>query len=105
MVEATKIERGTTLKATDRDFESGIRAAVDYRGDVTITLQNGSEVVGYVFNGENDCLELFPIHGSQKESVLLKDIQMITFSGEDTAHGKSWEDWIQKKARESQIEA
>lgn len=102
MAEMKKSIQGAVLRAEDSDFEEGVRAAIDYRGDVTITLQDGSQVIGFVFNGENEVLDLFPIHGSQKESVSLKDVARIEFSGEDAAYGKSWEDWVQKRTKEPQ---
>ncbi len=30
---------------------------------------------------------------------------MIAFTGEDTANGKSWEEWVSKKESERRVEA
>ncbi len=86
------------------DDESTIRAAIDkafdYRGDVTITLADGSTVEGYLFdrNGDGatlaDCrVRLWPKSG-EKIAVPYDRIAGLAFSGRDTAAGKSFETWI-----------
>lgn len=100
--EISRFGQGTVLKAGTPEFQEGIRAAVDYRGDVTIQLKGGNRmVVGYVYNVEYPkSLDMFPRDSSRKETIRFEDVVEIVFSGEDTAHGKSWEDWMKKKADE-----
>jgi hypothetical protein len=93
--------QGLVVRSDDRSFDELLRVVVDYRGDATLTLKTGVKRVGYVFNSSKISLDLFPRDSSQKETVLLKDIEQIELSGEDTAKGKSWEDW-QRKKRETQ---
>jgi len=87
------------------EFEQKIEKAFDYRGDITLQLKNKTSVVGYVFNrehkGSKRCaepfLEIMP--GTTTEKVLVKysEISSIEFTGEDTAAGKSWDDWMAKE--------
>ncbi len=85
------------------DFHEGLEAAVDYRGDTTIELQNGDKIEGFIFNLSKENIEVFP---QEKDSVpvlvSVTDVATIDFSGKDTADGKSWEAWIAKKEKEKQ---
>lgn len=93
-------KQGVIVASDQRDFVEAIRAAVDYRGDVTIRLKDGSSVEGFLYNSENNILDLFPKNSPQKRSLTVDEVQEINFSGADEAAGKSWEDWVKK--RESQ---
>ncbi len=92
--------QGFVLKATDQNFAEGIRAVVDYRGDVSIVLKDGTNLRGYVYSSDARSMDMFPRDSSRKETVLLSEVVSIEFSGEDTAKGKSWEDWMNKKTTE-----
>jgi hypothetical protein len=82
-----------------------IEKAFDYRGDVTLTLKDGSQRVGYVFNreakGSPRCLDPFleiMMSGVVDKSIVkYSEVASIAFTGEDTAAGKSWEDWMAKE--------
>jgi len=91
-------ETSLVLRATDAEFLKCIQDVVDFRGDVTVVLKNGSRFVGYVYNSNSKSLEMFPRDSSRKEAIEFSEIAEIEFSGEDTAKGKSWEDWKKKKA-------
>ena len=39
--------------ATDDEIRGALEKAFDYRGDVTITLKNGTQVEGYIFDRQN----------------------------------------------------
>jgi hypothetical protein len=86
-----------------------LEAAFDYRGDVTLTLDSGEELAGYIFNriddGDDSLVEIFPQDSADRVQLFYRDIRAICFSGRDTASGKSWETWMakynsQKAARE-----
>ena len=100
MDSATTFLQGKAIKSSDKDFSEGLKAVVDYRGDVTISLVNGNTVEGYIFNHTADRLDLFPKNSPRAISVDFKDIESLTFSGEDTASGKTFDDWIKKKEAE-----
>ncbi|MEP6535037.1 MAG: hypothetical protein ABJF23_06970 [Bryobacteraceae bacterium] len=108
--------QGTVWQAaSDEELRAGLEKAFDYRGDVTITLRDGTVVEGYIFDRQtgatlaDSSVRLFPKDRDQKIAVSYADIAGLTFSGRDTAAGKSWEAWVKKywekkAAGEKQIE-
>lgn len=54
--------------ALSKDVAAQIDAAFDYRGHVTVTLNDGRKVEGYLFNRE-----LAPLTGEAYIEVMLKD--------------------------------
>ena len=95
------IEGSVVRPATAMELAKAIDLAFDYRGDVTIELKSGERVEGYVFDRNadhsNPYIELFLAGKPGKQIIEYSNIAAIIFSGEDTASGKSWEAWIQKK--------
>jgi len=88
--------------ATDADIRAVIEKAFDYRGDVTITRKDGSQVAGYLFDRRigktlNDSVIrlMLPI-GSDRPTIPYSEIAGIAFTGRDTAAGKSYEAWVTK---------
>lgn len=87
------------------ELATTVEKAFDYRGDVTIHLKDGKQVVGYVFNrepkGSSRCkepyLEVMLESSEEKPLIKFSDVSKIDFTGEDTAAGKSWEDWQAKE--------
>ena len=101
--------------ATQEELRTGLEKAFDYRGDVTITLKDGSQIEGYIFDRQpgvtlaDSRVRLFPKDQDRKISISYADIAGLAFSGRDTAAGKSWEAWVKKywekkAAGEKQIE-
>ncbi len=93
---------------SEQDRVEGIDKAFDYRGDVTLTVR-GESVEGYIFNRDAHAVpprvEIF-IKGNDVPQVIpYADIEAISFTGKDTADGKSWEAWVNKKESERQAEA
>jgi hypothetical protein len=88
--------------ASEDELREALEKAFDYRGDVTITLKNGTAVEGYIFDRRNgptlaeSCVRLFPKNEPKKISVAYSDIAGLAFTGRDTAAGKSWEAWVRK---------
>jgi|SRR5947209_7900502 len=88
--------------ASDEDLLAGLEKAFDYRGDVTITRKDGSAVEGYIFDrkqGETltgSVVRLFPKDQPEKIAIPYSDIAGLSFTGRDTAAGKSWEAWMKK---------
>jgi len=93
---------------SEADRYEGIDKAFDYRGDVTLTLRN-EQVEGYIFNREPKAIppriEVFIKGSDQPRLIPYADITAIAFSGKDTANGKSWDAWVNKKEHERQAEA
>jgi len=88
--------------ASEEELREALEKAFDYRGDVTITLKNGSAVEGYIFDRRtgatlaDSSVRLFPKNEPKKVSVAYSDIAGLAFTGRDTAAGKSWEAWVRK---------
>ena len=82
-----------------------IDLAFDYRGDVTVVKHDGSEAVGYLFNrnanGAAPTISLMTPGGvEQPLSIPYADIANIKFTGRDTAAGKSYAAYQDRKQKE-----
>ncbi len=86
-----------------------LEKAFDFRGDVTLTLRNGSTLTGYLFDRRrgrtlaDSYVRLMPPprEGAndgehEKVRVAYADIARIAFSDRDPAAGKSFETWVKK---------
>jgi len=98
-----QLEGSIPPMATDIEVRAALDKAFDYRGDVTISLKDGSKIEGYVFDRRAegaalaDCVvRLFPKDRDEKISVCYADIAGLQFTGRDTAAGKSFETWVKK---------
>ena len=93
---------------SEADRIEGIDKAFDYRGDVTLTLSN-EQVEGYIFNREPKAtpprIEVFIKGSNDPRLIPSADVMAIAFTGKDTADGKSWDAWVNKKEHERQAEA
>ena len=85
-----------------RELVAALDRAFDYRGDVTLTLRDGREIEGYIFDrrsgvGLQDSLvRMMPKDSEAKLNICYADIARVEFTGRDTAAGKSWETWVRK---------
>lgn len=106
---ASSLEGREFKPASLEETIESVELAFDYRGDVTLTLQSGESVTGYIFNRQiltdGSYLELFSADRPDARRISYLDIATIAFTGEDTANGKSWETWVSKKESERQEEA
>ena len=88
--------------ASEDDLREALEKAFDYRGDVTITRKDGSKLEGYIFDRVtgatlgNSFVRLLPKDSNHRTKIPYSDIAALSFSGRDTAAGKSWEAWVKK---------
>ena len=89
--------------ATDADVRDALEKAFDYRGDLTILLKDGGKIEGYVFDRKRktpaleDCIvRIMPRDRPEKIAVRYSDVAALSFSGRDTAAGKSFAAWVKK---------
>src|SRR5256884_3032956 len=88
--------------ATEEELRIALEKAFDYRGDVTLTLKDDSKIEGYVFDRivgnslNNSFVRVIPKEANQKLKIAYANIAALSFSGRDTAAGKSWEAWVRK---------
>jgi len=91
---------------TDEDLRDALEKAFDYRGDVTITLRDGTRIEGYIFDrlagptlagSSVRIIPSTPAAGPRDRlAIAYFDIASLAFTGRDTAAGKSWEAWVKK---------
>jgi hypothetical protein len=88
--------------ATDADLRDALGKALDYRGDVTLTLKSGERIVAFVFNCKSgptladSWVQYYTPTAPEKRKVGYAEIDSIEFTGKDRAAGKHWEDWVKK---------
>jgi len=88
--------------STEEELRIALEKAFDYRGDVTLTLKDNSKIEGYVFDRvlgnslANSFVRVMPKSAGQKLRIAYADIAALSFTGKDTAAGKSWEAWVRK---------
>ncbi len=87
---------------TEQELLADLEKAFDYRGDVTVTRQDGTCVEGYIFDRKTAAtlaasrLRLYPKDSTEKVTLSYADIANLEFTGRDTAAGKSWAAWLKK---------
>ena len=99
-----QLEGWNPALASEEDLRQALEKAFDYRGDITITRKDGSRIEGYLFDRrsaptlKDSVVRLYPKNSDEKVSISYADIAALTFTGRDTAAGKSWEAWMKKYA-------
>ena len=100
-----RVIRPTTAAET----AEAVELAFDYRGDITLELKSGDSLVGYIYNrtatGPDPAVDVFPADNPVPRKIPYASIVSVAFTGEDTANGKSWEAWSNKKESERRAEA
>ena len=88
--------------ATEADIRAVIEKAFDYRGDVTVTRKDNSQVTGYLFDRRigktlhDSVIRVILETGKDRPAIPYSEIAGIAFTGRDTAAGKSYEAWVKK---------
>ena len=96
------LEGSIPQMATDAEVRDALERAFDYRGDITITKKDGSVVEGYLFDRQagatlaTSFVRLIPSKDRVKVKLAFSEIVALTFSGRDTAAGKSFEAWLKR---------
>jgi hypothetical protein len=97
-----KLQGSIPSLATEQELREALEQAFDYRGDVTIGRKDGTSVEGYVYDRRRGdtlasaMVRILPSDGSPRQSIPFSEIATLSFSGRDTAAGKSWEAWVRK---------
>jgi hypothetical protein len=63
-----------------------LRAAFDYRGDATLTLDDGSQIEGYVVDAREHELRVWEKKGSGTTRIAASRVRRIALSGRDPTH-------------------
>jgi hypothetical protein len=100
--EREQLEGWIPTLATDAEVREALEKAFDYRGDVTITRKDGSQIVGYLFDRRSGSsladsfVRIIPANAPAKVNIAYSDIAALAFTGRDTAAGKTFEAWVKK---------
>ena len=108
LTQGTIVARGVN-GCSNEEWLAALEAALDYRGDITITTTSGTVVEGYLFDCrrgdsiESSVVRLMPTQstsssGEEKVSIRSSEIVQLAFTGRDTAAGKTWENWVRRYA-------
>jgi len=88
--------------ASEDELREALEKAFDYRGDVTITRKDGSQLEGYLFDRlkgkdlQTSFVRVLPKDSNDRVKIAYSEIGALAFTGRDTAAGKSWEAWMHK---------
>ncbi len=100
--EREQLEGWIPAMASDAEVREALEKAFDYRGDITVTRKDGSQIVGYLFDRRqgsslaDSFVRIIPSNAPTKVNVAYSDIAALAFSGRDTAAGKTFEAWVKK---------
>jgi hypothetical protein len=100
--EREQLEGWIPALASEAEIREALEKAFDYRGDITITRKDGSQVTGYLFDRRqgsslsDSFVRIIPSSGPTKVNVAYSDIAALAFTGRDTAAGKTFEAWVKK---------
>jgi hypothetical protein len=100
--EREQLEGWVPALASDEDVRDALEKAFDYRGDITITRKDGTQVQGYLFDRRNgptlasSYVRVIPAGDSTRLSIAYSEIAALAFSGRDTAAGKTFDAWVKK---------
>lgn len=98
-------DQSQNLQGTEASLETpqlrntALDQALDYRGDVTLHTADGRVLHGFVFDRRHTPqphVRLLTSNDASRLEILDVDIKRLTFTGRDTAAGKSWETWVKK---------
>jgi hypothetical protein len=100
--EREQLEGWVPALASDVEVRDALEKAFDYRGDITVTRKDGTQVQGYLYDRRaggtlaDSLVRLMPNDGSGRLSIPYSDIAGLAFSGRDTAAGKTFDAWVKK---------
>lgn len=100
--EREQLEGWVPELASDAEVREALEKAFDYRGDITITRKDGSQVQGYLYDRRpgatltDSLVRIMPNSGASRLSIAYSDIAGIAFTGRDTAAGKTFDAWVKK---------
>ncbi|MBI3547420.1 MAG: hypothetical protein HY078_00055 [Elusimicrobia bacterium] len=87
------------------DLKKQIEIAFDFRGHVTVVLDDGTSLEGYLYNRQyatakrpqDGYVDVILKNKDEKRRVPMDRIRSIAITGEDCAAGKSYADYVAKQ--------
>jgi hopanoid biosynthesis associated radical SAM protein HpnH len=97
-----ELDRGEARAAPTRGWSSdatpeALRVAFAYRGDATLTLDDGSRAEGYVTNVGPTALRLWNRGSTAAREIPVERIRRVELTGRDPASGRSFESWMRRQ--------
>ncbi len=102
------LRNGDLHELDGEDLARALREALDFRGDVTLALADGTRVTGYIFDLAGDRarpdVRLYPAQADAPPATIPgASVRGIAFSGRDTADGRSWEAWVRRHQEKKRL--
>jgi hypothetical protein len=100
--EREQLEGWVPELASEDEVRAALEKAFDYRGDITLTRKDGSQVQGYLYDRRtgatlaDSLVRIMPSNGGSRVSIAYSEIAALAFTGRDNAAGKSFDAWVKK---------
>jgi len=100
--EREQLEGWVPALATDAEIREALEKAFDYRGDITVTRKDGTQVQGYLFDRRTGAtlaesfVRIIPTGQTSRLSIAYSDVAALAFTGRDNAAGKTFDAWVKK---------
>jgi hypothetical protein len=101
MTEEKSLEGWVPKISDELPLEEVIERAFEYRGDVTVSRNDGTEIVGFLYNRNRQSaepyVEVLDASANSHLTMRYADIKNVVFTGRDTSAGKSFEAWQRRR--------
>ncbi len=100
--EREQLEGWVPELANEDEVRAALEKAFDYRGDITLTRKDGSQVQGYLFDRRTGAtladsyVRIIPVNEKTRLNVAYSEIAALAFTGRDNAAGKTFDAWVKK---------
>jgi hypothetical protein len=100
--EREQLEGWVPELAGEDEVRAALEKAFDYRGDITLTRKDGSQVQGYLYDRRTGAtlaeslVRIMPSNGAGRVSIAYSEIAALAFTGRDNAAGKTFDAWVKK---------
>ena len=100
--EREQLEGWVPELAGEDEVREALEKAFDYRGDITLTRKDGSQVQGYLFDRRTGAtladsfVRIIPTNEKTRLNIAYSEIAALAFTGRDNAAGKSFDAWVKK---------
>jgi len=100
--EREQLEGWVPELAGEDEVRAALEKAFDYRGDITLTRKDGTQVQGYLYDRRTGAtlaeslVRIMPSNGAGRVSIAYSEIAALAFTGRDNAAGKSFDAWVKK---------
>jgi len=100
--EREQLEGWVPELASEDEVREALEKAFDYRGDITLTRKDGSQVQGYLFDRRTGAtladsfVRIISANEKTRLNIAYSEIAALAFTGRDNAAGKTFDAWVKK---------